>query len=60
MKHETSEDEDEDETEPGTEKVVDYDALNAVDGEDELIKAEPGTEDRDGEVRLDTGNKCGD
>ncbi|KAG9523493.1 hypothetical protein KCV07_g2549, partial [Aureobasidium melanogenum] len=50
MKHETSEDEDEDETEPGTEKVVDYDALDAVDGEDELIKAEPETEDRDEEA----------
>ncbi|KAG9556436.1 hypothetical protein KCU77_g5432, partial [Aureobasidium melanogenum] len=52
MKHETSgdEDKDEDETEPGTEKVVDYDTLDAVDGEDELVKAEPETEDRDEEA----------
>ncbi|KAG9663253.1 hypothetical protein KCU64_g1439, partial [Aureobasidium melanogenum] len=52
MKHETSgiEDKDEDEAEPGTEKVVDYDTLDAVDGEDELVKAEPETEDRDEEA----------
>lgn len=61
MKHETSEDEDEDETEPGAEKVIDYDALDREDGEDELIKTEPETEDRDEEVRLDTKNKsCND
>ncbi|CAD0099194.1 unnamed protein product [Aureobasidium mustum] len=47
MKHEeTSEDEDENQSE----KAVDYDALDAVDGEEEKIKAEPEIEDRDEEA----------
>lgn len=56
MKHEETS-EDEDETEAGPDKIVDYDALDGVDGEEEMVKAEPETEDHDEEVRLEIANK---
>lgn len=58
MKHEETS-EDEDETEAGTDKTADYDVLDAGDGEEEMVKAEPEIEDHDEEVRLEAGNKRG-
>ncbi|KAI4739312.1 hypothetical protein E4T50_10238 [Aureobasidium sp. EXF-12298] len=50
MKHESSDDEDE--ADGDAEEVVDYDALDAVDDEDHLVKNEPEADDDDEEVSL--------
>jgi hypothetical protein len=54
MKHESSEDEDE--IAGNAEQVVDYDTLDAVDGEDHVVKTAFETEDGDEEVSSDIGN----
>jgi hypothetical protein len=53
MKHESSEDEDE--IDGNAEQVIDYDALDAADGEDHVVKTEFETEDGDEEVSSEIG-----
>lgn len=47
MKHDSD---DEDEADGDAEQAVDYDALDAADDEDHLVKSEPEADDGDEEV----------
>lgn len=57
MKHESSDDENE--ADGDAEQVVDYDALDAVDDEDHVVKNEPEADDDYEEVSFYVEDRCG-